>query len=75
MNAPQFCPVERPLHRPRNVADAYADLVAGCAQLGQLAAAWSQAEHVAYRDLADVDRVVLGLHNTLIAIRASGSEQ
>ena len=56
--------------RTREAAELRADLIAGCRVLGQLSDSWNQTGHVPRADLADVDRLVSGLHSALIALRA-----
>jgi hypothetical protein len=59
-------------HRTRSVAELHADLKAGCASLGDLAAEWSATGFVPRADLEAVDRTIEGIRGLLVQLRANG---
>lgn len=58
--------------RTRSVAELQADLKAGCASLGELAAEWSATGLVPRGDIEAVDRTVTGIGSLLVQLRAHG---
>ena len=57
--------------RVRSRAELRADLMAGCRSLGELADEWGATSYIPEKDLAAIDRTIVGLQQILVGLRAS----